>query len=482
MKIALVHYHLRRGGVARVMQHAVNTLIARGEECCILAGGKPDDPDAYACPVVHLESLAYDDPAPLVGAWDLARVLRDEAAAALKGPPDLWHIHNHSLGKNASLPGAVRILARTIPVLLQIHDFPEDGRPANYRHLHDWAVHEDEPFDTLLYPAAPQVHYAVLNQRDRRILLAAGFPPERVHYLPNAVAPFYKPSGGGAAPGGRLFLYPTRAIRRKNLGEFLLWAAVAEKGDRFAVTLAPQNPTGRPVYDGWVTFASNYQLPVAFEVGLRQGAPYERWIQHAHALATTSVAEGFGLAFLECWLARRPLVGRDLPEITADFQDAGIRLEELYQALLVPPDWVDAAQWRSAVDVELRSTRQAYGRTTTSQDVDAATNSQYHQGALDFGALDESMQKDIIARVCSDAGMAADIVPPKLDGALASSAVIEQRREAVLRTFGIDAYAGRLQAVYRDVASQNLEPLQAYSADALLDQFISPDRFHLLRT
>ena len=39
----------------------------------------------------------------------------------------------------------------------------------------------------------------------------------------------------------------------------------------------------------------------------------------AHRLVTTSVAEGFGLAFLEPWLFGKGLLGRNLPEITVDF-------------------------------------------------------------------------------------------------------------------------------------------------------------------
>ena len=37
----------------------------------------------------------------------------------------------------------------------------------------------------------------------------------------------------------------------------------------------------------------------------------------------TSLAEGFGMVFLESWLAECPLLGRDLPEITRDFVEAG---------------------------------------------------------------------------------------------------------------------------------------------------------------
>ncbi len=53
----------------------------------------------------------------------------------------------------------------------------------------------------------------------------------------------------------------------------------------------------------------------------------------AHALVTTSVAEGFGLAFLEPWLANRPLFGRKLPEVTEGNKKAGVNLASLYTRL-----------------------------------------------------------------------------------------------------------------------------------------------------
>ena len=51
------------------------------------------------------------------------------AIMGLGGKPDLWHIHNHSLGKNSALTGAVAILAEekntyysTLMILLRMED------------------------------------------------------------------------------------------------------------------------------------------------------------------------------------------------------------------------------------------------------------------------------------------------------------------------------------------------------------------------
>ena len=62
--------------------------------------------------------------------------MKKAAEIGLGGKPDLWHIHNHCLGKNPSLTQAVSHLAEDgNPILLQPHDFAEDGRPSNFNCL-----------------------------------------------------------------------------------------------------------------------------------------------------------------------------------------------------------------------------------------------------------------------------------------------------------------------------------------------------------
>ena len=102
------------------------------------------------------------------------------------------HVHNHSLGKNLAVPAALRHLAdKGFALLLQIHDFAEDFRPPNYGRLRASSSSDNaQAIAAWLYPQAPHVHYAVLNDRDLSILQEAGVSGDRVHLLPNAVAPF----------------------------------------------------------------------------------------------------------------------------------------------------------------------------------------------------------------------------------------------------------------------------------------------------
>jgi hypothetical protein len=103
-------------------------------------------------------------------------------------------------------------------LLLQNHDLAEDFRPEVYT--------ENEE-----YPA--NCHYAVINNRDRSFLHRAGLKPEGLHLLPNEVRSI-SPDPNQARTR---YLYPVRAIQRKNIGEALLLSLFIPEGRTVAVTL-----------------------------------------------------------------------------------------------------------------------------------------------------------------------------------------------------------------------------------------------------
>src|SRR5690606_29176205 len=137
-----------------------------------------------------------------------------------------------------SLPDVLmRLQHRRIPLLLQIHDLAEDGRP----HLY---------YRDAAYPS--DCHYAVINQRDRRRLVQSGLNPEAVHYLPNPVAPIAAASYP-EQPEDHV-LYPVRAIRRKNIGEAMLLSLFFPDRLPLSITLPPNSAADRKPYDFWRRF------------------------------------------------------------------------------------------------------------------------------------------------------------------------------------------------------------------------------------
>ncbi|HPF98648.1 MAG TPA: glycosyltransferase family 4 protein [Kiritimatiellia bacterium] len=484
-RIAIVHYHLRPGGVTSVIGTAVNALRNKNVQVAVLTGGPAPEPRVLP-EQVAIEGLNYSTAEKgSISAADIVTRLRSTARKALGGAPDLWHFHNHSIGKSCALTGAVHLLAAAgEKLLLQLHDFAEDGRPANYHLLLDELGQGDPArLAALMYPQGTHVHYASLNARDRGFLCHAGIPADRVHLLPNAIGLNHVPQPeANHGTGPRLFLYPTRAIRRKNLGEFLLWSALAEPRDRFASTLFPTSPADRVVYDRWVEFATQEKLPVDFGIGQKRDIPMIELLASAHAVVSTSVAEGFGLAFLEPWLAHRPLLGRDIPDITAGFLDEGLDLSLLYTRLLVPIETVGRDTLTTRITAAMRELFTSYHRDLKPGDVEAAMNAATEGDAVDFGRLDEALQQVVIQRIRKDTSLRAALQPNALrvDG---REPTLLQHNEAVVRkAYNIEQYGTRLQRIYDAIQSSTPSPLDSISGEKLLDAFLAPERFFLLRT
>lgn len=491
MRIAIAHYHLQLGGVTRVILHAFAALRDRGVDLVVLSGEPPGIQLPVGLRVQVLPGLAYEEHRAAQAPDELAAAMARAARDALGGPPDLWHVHNHSLGKNTALPGALlRLVREGHRLLLQPHDFAEDGRPALYARLREQLADGDtDRLSALLYPLAPQIHYATLNRRDRDFLAAAGVPAGQLHALPNAVSVGAAPDSGSATSTDapqvrddhrRLWLYPTRAIRRKNLGELLLWAAVTDGQDHFAATQAPQNPQERPFYERWVALATELDLPMAFAVG-EGDVDFRALVAGSHALVTTSIAEGFGLAFLEPWLLGRPLAGRDLPEITADFIDAGISLPGLYDRLDVPLDWVDAARLRTAFASAAAQRAAAYGRPAA-DGAERAWQSAIRDRHIDFGRLDEPAQEAVIRRLRAAPAARSALQPRVLAAPLAPS-LIAANRKVIDDAYSVSGYGDRLMAIYGALAAAApAATCEAARGNTLLDAFLAPERLCLLRS
>jgi len=479
MRVAIVHYHLQPGGVTRIIEHTAAALGSRAS-LVVLTGQAPEGD--FPVPWRLVPGLAYEARRPDISAEALAREMSAAAADALDGTVDLIHVHNHALGKSTVLPPALALLARQgYRLLFHIHDFAEDGRPANYHlMLNRMAGSVRGDLARILYPLGGHTHYAVLNGRDYAFLRDIGTPVDNLHLLPNPV--FFPDTA--VTPEGRqrspLLLYPTRAIRRKNLGEFLLWAVLLGRDFRFATTLGPENPRERPRYEAWQGFARQHGLAVEFEAALRPGRDFGSLVGEATALVTTSIAEGFGLAFLEPWLSSRPVCGRDLSEITSDFKKSGIRLDGLYQRLDIPVDWLGRGRLMDRIGAGLHQWLSAYGRRPAPEDPCRVEEAWIHEDRVDFGRLDEEMQMQVLEGVLRDPGRAALIRPPTLTWK-AERAVLERNREILGREYSLEGYGRRLLSLYDRVAASRVTGLDSLDGERLLDHFLAPERLNLLR-
>ncbi len=445
----------------RVVERAVESL-GKNAHCLFFTGEAARGETPLQKKIREVPGLGYSTDQKFQSLELLRR-----ARGAFGGEPDVWHIHNHCLGKNPVLTQEVSNLAMAgQKILLQIHDFAEDGRPDNYTNL--------GKLKDRLYPTASHIHYAALNQRDFNFLKAAGIPESNLHLLPNAVSPLSHPESRIANPEP-LYVYPCRAIRRKNIGELLLWSAAMPEA-KFAVTLAPKNPEVKPIYDAWVAFAEELGLNVEFDAGAK--CSFEEMVAKADALITTSIAEGFGLAFLEPWLADKPLVGRNLPEITADFEQHGLDLSQLYNRLGVPltcNDWNIGPQFFRTLENKMRAAAEAYGIEWTDERFEEAKTALVQNGTVDFGILNEDLQRVIIRAAQANRDMFGD-------GLGDSSAQVDGNRAVVEKAYGTEAYGAYLLSIYQELLRTKPGTVGYADGDALLNEFLNPARFNLLRT
>ncbi len=429
--IRLLHHHLRRGGVTRVMATTARILRESGESVELLTGEAPPEPPPPGVEVRVIPGLGYWDPASPTDPITL-----QEALTSLHTEGDVWHVHNHSLGKNPLVTQCIcRMAEEGIPMVLQPHDFAEDGRPANLERITE--VMPDRGAG--LYPVGPHIQYAVLQDRDRRVLTGAGVPSDQVAVLPNPIG-----SDLGIPPvdptSNRL-LYLTRAIRRKNVGEFLYWAK--RLGDRFefATSLIPENPVEKKRFDQWTAFAEREGIRVLWGIGM-DGRSFDDVVGSAAACITTSVGEGFGMSFLEPYVMGRRVVGRNLPDITKGFQQDGVRLDHLYPSVPVDADRVDAGFWDRAV-AQIGQWRKTMGfsQPLTLEELKAAW---VEDGQIDLGRIDEEGQRHVIRTLSAGSGNTSDLIPE-------TDADMNQNPMCIRDTYSESATLIRLKALYQSV-------------------------------
>ncbi|WP_206678546.1 barstar family protein [Alienimonas chondri] len=504
---AIAHYHLNRGGVTRVVANHLLALRANQINppwAVLLTGGRAEAWDEHEHTLEHegvraprpvVAGLDYDDLNPGDGSPEPDR-LADRIETALADhqatrDETVLHIHNHALGKNVSLPGAVALLAeRGWKLLLQLHDFAEEFRPANYLHLVG-ALGED----AVLYPQASQIHYAVLNGRDRGVLRSLGVPEERLHFLPNPVGDFpplpdrqearsaLRATLGVCDDEGYL-VYPVRGIRRKNLGETIL-LTMGHPDQRAGVTLIPRNPAELAYHDRWKAFAEELDLPVLFGVGEEDGLSFHQNLAAADAILTTSVAEGFGMVFLEAWLAGRPLMGRDLPHVTADFKAEGLELPGLYEALTVPLDWAIAEdgtgfeeRFRAGCERLLKDYRRPWNESAFAEALAAKTDG----GRIDFADLDEELQFAVIRRIADDPAARGEVRSIETDPGRPTDGIVQANAAVVRDRYSLAGSGERLRAVYDAVLASPVGPVTGPPHPrAALDAFLDLKTFRLIR-
>ena len=413
MRVALIHYHLRRGGVTSVIMNQARALAKAGLELLIIAGEAA--PEDVGFPFALVEELSYDRPGRVRDGAEIAAGAEGLAAGIVRAAEERWgrggadivHVHNPLIQKNSLLIPALKLLgSRGIRLFLQNHDLAEDFRPDVYT-------------GDVGYPA--DCHYGVINSRDYDFLRRAGLRDEGLHLIPNEV------SSLRASPGleRKRYLYPVRAIRRKNIGEALFLSLFIPQGRTVAITLPPSEKDAAG-YRRWTALAGELGLPVEFELGLKY-----------------SLADLLGSSV--CALSTSGLARKMESAMRRIYGSFGLAApEELMRAL---------------------------ARDLASQ------------SAIDFGRLDEESQEAVI-RACHENPPARRRVAAlnplleALDGWQADESLIEANCRAIEEHYGSGRIMERLLDIYERVIEHPVK--QELSKPALLELYLNPLRLSLV--
>lgn len=512
MRLVIIHYHLERGGVTQVISNhirALSEIDAHGiDDVLVLHGGRnggwPNSESLTQFPFTvrdkTVSTLEYDAADCTTSFEDCqAEIRKVICEESLTADNTLFHIHNHSLGKNAAFTRAVSFIAECgFHCLLQIHDFAEDFRPENYDHLIQFSEQHKIRSGRYLYPQADHIHYAVLNSRDYNLLVQSGIPESSTHLLPNPVGIPDNVSNRDAARVALdrylgvnattpYILYPVRGIRRKNLGEFVLWGAVAKQMctanvPTFGLTLAPKNTTEQPNFHYWRDFCRDQEIPCILgtaELGMSFGDS----ISAADAIITTSVTEGFGMVFLEASLNEKRLIGRDLPQITHDFRRNSINLDSLYDSIRIPIEWIDANEFRQSVASIYIDATSAYKIPSTPLKTAA--------DHIDFAKLTTNLQSKIIRMILAEPDYINMLI--SLNPALSviteittnSDSVVGEvthNKQIIKSVYGFENSGVKLCGTYETVMNSPISDIQELSdPDHIIQSLIQSDNIYPVR-
>ncbi|MEO1524235.1 MAG: hypothetical protein AAFX06_02310 [Planctomycetota bacterium] len=466
MNVVILHCHYERGGVTQVVENHVAALGDIAERIVLVSGPRASglsDATLRSVEQVQVDGLEYD--AVVESAADaaaLATTLREELnQRGLDSEQTVLHWHNHSLGKNVAQPDVVRRLAEFgFRQLLQIHDFAEDYRPSNLLALlRASRAKQAGSFADYCYPVGPKIRYATLTRADARVLESLGVTSSAIDVLPNSVtisdaipdadeARDKLLSAAGLPSDFRWCLYPVRGIRRKNLGEFCLLSRLFPDGLYAGVTLPPATKIERTSYERWQTIAKELAPQAVFDAGTFNTVSFRDNLAASEFILSTSVAEGFGMAFLEPWLAHRGVIARRLPAVVSDFEQAGLQLDGFYRQLVVPAD----TAWHAQIETEV-----AVAFSDAWRDVPEWLRPEPNPVSIaidrvDFGKLTTRRQIEILHRVHHDAGYRTAIC--ELNSELLESlevtpeSVIEHNRQLIADAFSTETATKRLMGVY----------------------------------
>jgi len=371
MRIVIVHYHLRPGGIRRVIETALPHLLRAASSPVtgiVLATGEPPDETWHRL----IEKLIAPVPLrlfvePAFGYVSEQRcsppALRTRIAAALDAllgsnndSNSLVWAHNLGIGRNLLLARELshRCAERNIPLAAHHHDWWFDNRWKRWPEMRRCGFPRFDQVARIVLADTPNARQFLINRFDARPI--ERHFGSRAAWLPNLTDPPVVPSRARRIEvrawlnrklndhDAPVWLLPCRLLRRKNVAEALLLARWLRPEAWLLTTGAVSSADERAYANKLATAARHHhwRLRLGVLTGDESRKPsVPELLAACECVLLTSIQEGFGLSYLEAAATGRPLIARALPNVAPDLAKFGFKFPQTYNEILVRPALLD---------------------------------------------------------------------------------------------------------------------------------------------
>ena len=395
LKLIIIHYHLRPGGIRRIIEQATPHLVAHFSERIdgvTLATGEPAPAEWTSQFRKLLGETSLDCfIEPSFGYFAEQQVesgaLRKQVQDGLKklfadstADNTLVWAHNLGLARNLLLTAELHQLCarRGITIAAHNHDWWFDNRWARWVEAQTYGFTTLRATSRAVFPNNLNTTHIAINKADAR-LLKKHFG-KHAGWLPNLTDRAAKPSSEKiekakawldqcGIPQAPVWIVPCRMLRRKNVAEALLLARWL-RPEAWVVSTGGASSADEESYVREIKNAAqrrNWHLHLGI---LQKAGPdkpsVDELLAASEAVLLTSIQEGFGLPYIEAAAAGRPLIARSLPNVSPDLKQFGFKLPYLYEEIFISPELFDwqaerrrqeerFAEWRLRLPVRCRA-------------------------------------------------------------------------------------------------------------------------------
>jgi glycosyltransferase involved in cell wall biosynthesis len=373
--LVVVHYHLRPGGVRRIIELALPHIAQASPHslaAIVLATGEKPENDWRETLTRSLPGRPvrfFYEPAfrYLSEQRSSSEVIRAKVRSALEklakafAPAEtLFWAQNLALARNLILSDELaKFSARHgLALLSHHHDLWFENRWARWSEMRTCGFRSLAAVARASFAAKARVCHVTINKLDYAVLSKhlnsqakclpnlserAGQPPRgRVR----AARDWLKSHLGDDCP---VWIFPTRFLRRKNLAEAVLLARWLRPDAWFVTTAGVSSREERHYARRLESMALREKWKARFRIldSNNSAPPIGDIVMASEVMLLTSAQEGFGLPYLEAAAFEKPLIARHLPNVVPDLLELGFSFPHLYDEILIAPDLLDLKSERT---------------------------------------------------------------------------------------------------------------------------------------